>query len=230
MTAALKDTTYELESAQRSLDNAREIYATHVRNEGPDHRWTIRAKERLEGTQRYVTKRLAAMLKAKRANPATVYTRIRNVFQKGSAIARRDIGMRGTWEFRLFRAPEDMQGHTRQLNFALAYVEYCERLAASGKIPAPCMDSLAQAHHAHPYPVAVAKFKKLLTTLGLNPRKYADDIRNMRRYYEINNLDLTSTTAPATLLYPAGKPARLPVVRLPRRLARRKHQRRKFPA
>lgn len=160
---------------------------------------------------------------AHRLSATQLYTQRQGKFGKGAAIARREIGKLGTWEFRLFRAPDTMEGHTRQLNFALAYTEYCDQLARAGKIPKPYIATLGQAHAAHPFPVAVAKFNKLLRTLGLDARKYRADIENMRRYYLINKLDMgTGITVSTTSTAVYTKPV---CVKLPRRLFYRKHQR-----
>jgi hypothetical protein len=180
---------------------------------------------------RYYQNRVGVYLKAllgdkhKRDSTAQrAYADRMDSFGKGAAIARRTVGRYGTWEFRLFRAPDSMEGHTRQLNFALAYTEYCEQLARSGKIPKPYTATLEEAHKAHPFPVAVAKFNKLLRTLGLDARKYRADIENMRRYYLINKLDMTYTATTTEEVY--IKPV---TVRLPRSMVHRKHKRGVMP-
>lgn len=178
--------------------------------------------------QKRVNMHLKTLLVHKHSRESTakqVYGSRPDSFGKGAAIARRSVGKFGTWEFRLFRAPDTMEGHTRQLNFALAYIQYCEQLARSGKIPKPYLATLDEAHKAHPFPVAVAKFNKLLRTLGLDARKYRADVENMRRYYLINKLDMGTATATTTEeVY--VKPI---TVRLPRSVFYRKHKRGVMP-
>lgn len=188
--------------------------------------WDRAVKRGAKADAQYYRKEANRTLKAiltvkhgDRLSAQAVYASRSDSFSKGAAIARRSIGRSGTWEFRLFRAPDTMEGHTRQLNFTLAYTEYCEQLARNGKIPKPYLATLDEAHKAHPFPVAVAKFNKLLRTLGLDARKYRADIENMRRYYLINKLDMgTDTATTDTAAY--TKPV---TVRLPRRMFYRKH-------
>jgi hypothetical protein len=181
-----------------------------------------RSKNDTKYYQSYVTNYIKALLGNKFADKLSaqsLYAKHKDRFGKGAAIARREISKYGTWEFRLFRAPDSMEGHTRQLNFALAYVEYCEQLAKSGKIPKPYIASLEEAHRAHPFPVAVAKFNKLLKTIGLDARKYRADVENMRRYYVINKLNMGAEAEAPAPVY--TKPV---CVKVPRRMFRRKHK------
>jgi hypothetical protein len=130
-------------------------------------------------------KALAAYKPASAAeHNAQVFNRVR--FGKGAAVSMRDsIGKHGTLEFRFFRAPGSVEGHEAQVNFAMAYIEYCEGLARDGKAPAACVDNIHTLRKTWTREAAEKGFRKTLRLIGLPVSDYYEDIDNLHRYFDI---------------------------------------------
>jgi hypothetical protein len=91
-----------------------------------------------------------------------------------------------TLEFRIFQAPNRWQEHERQVDFALAYIHWCECQAKVGKVPQPVTyKDNSEVITAWPLDKCKTEFVKFLRMIGLNPKHYRGCLTNMELRFKL---------------------------------------------
>lgn len=91
----------------------------------------------------------------------------------------------GTVEFRIFQAPNDRAEHELHVDFALAYIEYCEWQAKTGAIPQATYRTKGELLAEWPLERCKSEFIKFCKLIGLDARKYKRYLANMERRFAL---------------------------------------------
>jgi hypothetical protein len=91
----------------------------------------------------------------------------------------------GTVEFRIFQAPESREEHELHVDFALAYVEWCEWQAKTGAMPLATYRTKEELLTEWPLERCKAEFIKFCKTIGLKASQYKRYLSNMEHRFAL---------------------------------------------
>lgn len=127
---------------------------------------------------------LAERLKVKDFDHQAAFERLTFHNNSSYAVCLNSVGG-GTYEWRVFKAPDSPHEHELHVNFALAYMERAKQQAQAGKFTEPKFCAFIDLAAAWPYERSALEFRKLIKTLGLKWADYRHYLDNMKRRYDL---------------------------------------------